>query len=117
MKHLQKGRTFGRKRGERAAFLNSLAEALIVRERIVTTEARAKEVRPYVETLITRGKSGTMAAHRVIVAKLGGRAKAAKKVVDELSPRYKERNGGYTRIIKVAKRSADGRQSAVIELV
>lgn len=117
MKHLHKGRTFGRKRDVRTAFVRSLAEALIVRERIVTTEARAKEIRPFVERLITRGKSGTVAARRGIAAELGGRAPLAKKIVDELAPRYKDRKGGYTRILKVAKRSSDGRQSAIIELV
>jgi large subunit ribosomal protein L17 len=117
MQHRAHGRTFGRKRDPRAAFVNSLAEALITREKILTTEARAKEVRPYVEKLVTRGKAGTVAARRVISAKLGGREKAAKKVVDVLAPRYKDRKGGYTRIVKVAKRSADGRRSAVIEFV
>ncbi len=97
--------------------MRSLAEALIFRERIVTTEARAKEIRPYVEALITRGKSGTLAARRAISATLGGRVKIAKKVVEVLSPRFKDRMGGYTRITKVVKRSSDGRKSAVIEFV
>lgn len=117
MQHSKKGRTFGRKRDVRKAFVRSLAEALITRERILTTEARAKEIRPFVESLITAGKSGTLAARRTIIKKLGGREKLGKKIIEVLSPRFKERRGGYTRITKVVKRSADGRQSAVIEFV
>lgn len=117
MKHHKSTRTFGRKRDQRVALVRSLAESLILQERILTTEARAKEVRPYVEKLITRGKAGTIAARRDILSKLGGRDVAMKKVVDELSPRFKERLGGYTRIIKVHKKTSDGRMSAVIEFV
>ncbi|MBI3573816.1 50S ribosomal protein L17 [Candidatus Kaiserbacteria bacterium] len=117
MRHSKKGRTFGRKRDVRMAFLCSIAEALISREKILTTEARAKEVRPFVESLITRGKSGTLAARRALIEKLGGREKVAKKVIEVLSPRFKDRSGGYTRITKVVKRSSDGRKSAVIEFV
>jgi large subunit ribosomal protein L17 len=95
----------------------SLAEALITREKILTTEARAKELRPYVESLITRGKSGSLSARRAIIGSLGGREKAARKVIDVLSPRFKEKHGGYTRITKVVKRTGDGRMSAVIEFI
>ena len=111
MEHSKKGRTFGRKRNVRRAFLRSLAEALILRERMLTTEARAKEIRPYVEALITKGKTGTLAARRAITATLGGREKVAKKVIEVLSPRFKDRKGGYTRITKVVKRSSDGRSN------
>lgn len=97
--------------------MNSLAEALITKERILTTETRAKAVRPYVESLITKGKHLSLASRRGILSDLGGRAKAAKKVVEVLAPRFKDRKGGYTRITKVARRSSDGRQSAVIEFV
>jgi len=117
MRHSKKGRTFGRKRGVRKAFLASLAEALISRGKILTTEARAKELRPFVEGLITRGKSGTVAARRTIISMLGGRERSAKKVVEVLAPRFKERRGGYTRITKVAKRAGDGRTHAVIEFI
>ncbi|MBV9349597.1 MAG: 50S ribosomal protein L17 [Patescibacteria group bacterium] len=117
MQHSRKGRTFGRKRDVRVAFMRSLAEALILRERMLTTEARAKELRPFIESLITKGKSGTPAARRSISAALGGRQNITKKVVDTLSPRFKDRSGGYTRITKVVKRASDGRKSAVIEFV
>ncbi|MES2014447.1 MAG: 50S ribosomal protein L17 [Patescibacteria group bacterium] len=117
MNHGKSGRTFGRKRDVRKAFVNSLAEALILRERIVTTEARAKEIRPYVESMITKAKSGTVATRRNLTATLSGREKVAKKLIEVLGPRFKERKGGYTRITKVVKKSSDGRKSALIEFV
>lgn len=117
MQHRKKGRTFGRKQGVRKAFVNSLAEALILREKILTTEARAKEIRPYVETMITKAKSGTIATRKNLISKLGGREKVAKKLVEVLAPRFKDRKGGYTRITKVVKKSSDGRKHAIIELV
>lgn len=117
MNHRKKGRTFGRKRGVRKAFVNSLAEALILREKIITTEARAREIRPYVETMITKSKSGTIATRKNLIAKLQGRERVAKKLMEVLGPRFKDRKGGYTRITKVVKRSSDGRKHAIIELV
>lgn len=117
MQHHKKNRTLGRKRDQRVALVRSLAESLILQEKILTTEARAKEVRPFVEKLITRGKAGTLAARRDILSKLGGRDVAMQKVVDELAPRFKERKGGYTRITKVHRKTSDGRASAVIEFV
>lgn len=117
MQHRKRGRTFGRKQGVRKAFVNSLAEALILREKILTTEARAKEIRPYVETMITKAKSGTIATRKNLISKLGGREKVAKKLVEVLAPRFKDRKGGYTRITKVVKKSSDGRKHAIIELV
>jgi len=74
-------------------------------------------LRPFVEGLITKGKAGTVAARRALAEKLGGREKVAKKIVDVLSPRFKDRAGGYTRITKVVKRASDGRKSAVIEFI
>jgi len=117
MKHHKAHRTFGRSRDQRVALVRSLAENLILRGKILTTEARAKEIRPFVEKIITRGKTGTLAARRDILSKLGGREEAMMKVVDELSPRFKERAGGYTRITKVHRKTSDGRSSAVIEFV
>lgn len=117
MRHHNSNRKFGRARDQRKAFLRSLAEALILREKILTTEARAKEVRPFVEKLITRAKSGTVAARRELASQLGGRAAVVKKLVDTLGPRFKDRKGGYTRITKVVRKVSDGRASAVIELI
>jgi large subunit ribosomal protein L17 len=94
--------------------LRGLAENLIIHERIITTEARAKELRPFVEKLISKGMAGTLAARREIIARLGPRAV---KKAEALSKRFKARAGGYTRITKLAKRSGDGRSSALIEFV
>ncbi len=117
MRHLKKGRTFGRTRDVRRAFVASLAEALILKERILTTEARAKEIRPLVESMITKAKKGGLAARRNAIVALGGRERAAKKLIEVLGPRFKERKGGYIRITKVVKRASDGRKSAVIEFI
>ena len=117
MRHSKVGRKFGRKKDVRNALTASLVEALVKREKILTTEARAKEIRPMVEALVTKAKSGTLASRRGIVSALGGRTATAKKLVETIAPRYKDRTGGYLRITKVVKRSSDGRQSAVIEFV
>lgn len=117
MRHHNANRKFHRERGVRRAFVRSLIEALVLKEKILTTEARAKEIRGMVEKMITRAKSGTVAARRTLSSSLGGRAPVVRKLVDTLGPRFKDRNGGYTRITKVVKKSSDGRSSAVIEFV
>ena len=101
----------------RRAFVSSLAEALILREKILTTEARAKELRPVVEGYVTKARSGSAATRRDLASRLGGRMTVVKKLVEVLGPRYKERAGGYLRITKVVKRASDGRKSAVIEFI
>ena len=117
MRHHNNIRKFGRVKNQREAFINSLAEALIVREKITTTEARAKELRPFVEKLVTKAKLGTLAARRGLISTLNGRERIAKKLVDVIAPRFKGRAGGYLRITKITSRSADGRKKAVIEFV
>lgn len=117
MHHHKTVRKFGRKRDQRKALVSSLAEALILKERILTTEARAKEIRGFVERLITAGKKPTLATRRGIIAKLAGRERLAKKIIDTLSPRYKDRTGGYTRVTKVFQKSSDARKYALIEFV
>ena len=101
----------------RKAFVASLVEALVKKEKILTTEARAKELRPVVEKMVTAAKSGTLAVRRNLISSLGGRRITAKKLIEVIAPRYKDRKGGYIRITKVVKRSSDGRQSAVIEFI
>ncbi|PIR86642.1 MAG: 50S ribosomal protein L17 [Candidatus Harrisonbacteria bacterium CG10_big_fil_rev_8_21_14_0_10_49_15] len=109
-------RKFGRKKGQRVAFRKSLAANLITRERMTTTVARAKEIRPVVERYVTLAKKGDLAKLRILMAKLP--TKAAYKVFHEIAPRYKERPGGYLRITKTAKtRKRDGAETAVIEFV
>lgn len=95
--------------------MKSLAYALARDGKIKTTEAKAKELRPYMEKLVTLGKIGTPASRRLLEARVG--KPAAKKIVSELSPRYKERAGGYIRITKMVRRASDGAPQAIIEFV
>lgn len=115
MRHHNANRKFGLKRGQRVALLRSLATALILKERITTTEAKAKELRPYVEKLVTKGKAQTVTSRRLIATKVG--TDATKKVVDIISPKYKTRDGGYTRIMRLPRRVSDGSNMAIIEFV
>lgn len=119
MRHHNKNRKFGRERNQRRALLRSLAIALLEKEQIQTTEAKAKEVRPYVEKLITKGKRADLATRRLLNSKLGsGGDKVSAKIISELSPRYKDRNGGYLRIVKSGRRNgSDGANMAIIEFV
>ncbi|MBU0722826.1 50S ribosomal protein L17 [Patescibacteria group bacterium] len=116
MRHHVKNRKFGRKTDERKALKKSLAYALIKNEKIKTTEAKAKELRPFIEKLITKGRKNTLASRRIIASRLGDEG-CAKKLCDEIALRYKERNGGYTRIIKLPARASDASKMAVIEFV
>lgn len=116
MRHLSTGRKFGRKRGQRRAFLNGLAANLITRRKIETTEARAKEIRRLVERCITHGKKQSIAGLRLLLAILP--KSAAYAVYHDLAPKYQDRKGGYTKITKLAKpRRHDAARMAVIEFV
>lgn len=119
MKHHKAIRKFGRDQAGRVALLRSLALALITHEHVKTTEARAKELRPFIETLVTRGRNATLASRRIIISRLGGTTgeEGAKKIIDEIAPRYVERPGGYTRILKLPRRAGDRSKMAVIEFV
>lgn len=108
-------RKFGRKTDQRKAFLKSLANNLILRERIITTEARAKEVRPLVEKLVTKGAKDDFVTARYLVARLS--KAAAVKVRKDLGKRYAERKGGYLRIIKIFSKRHDGAKEAIIEFI
>lgn len=116
MRHHNTNRKFGRTRDQRKALLKSLALSLIMNEKITTTEAKAKEIRPYVEKLVTKGKSQGLFARRLLIARLGNK-EGGKKIIDDISPRYKERAGGYTRITKLPRRRTDASPMAVIEFV
>ena len=116
MKHLKKNRSFGLITGQRRAFLRILVHNLIMAERIQTTEARAKEIKPRVEKLVTLAKKGELSATRTLLSRVP--KDAAYKLVHDLGPRYKERGGGYLRIRKTAKlRKRDGATQSVIEFV
>jgi large subunit ribosomal protein L17 len=115
MRHHNANRKLGRETGQRGALLKSLARSLVIRGTMVTTEARAKEVRPMVEKLVTRGKNPTLANHRLIVSALGDEP-AAKKLIKKAED-YKERAGGYLRIVKMGPRKGDAAAMVMIEFV
>ncbi len=115
MKKRKKGRKFSRKRDQRKALLKLLARAVFLHGRIKTTEARAKEVSKFVEKCITRGRKGDLSSRRILLRYFS--KDVTKKIVDEIAPRYKDRPGGYTRIVKLGRRISDGAKMAIIELV
>ena len=112
MRHHVKGRNFGRKTDQRRALLKSLIRSLIIHERIATTEAKAKEIRPMVEKLVTRARTDTVANRRLVASRVGD-AEAVKKLFTAIAPRYTGVAGGYVRIVKRAPK-ADGRRTAYI---
>lgn len=116
MNHLSKGRKFHRKTGQRTALMKTLANNLILEERITTTEAKAKELKPEVEKLVTLAKNQDTASLRLLIARLP--KKAAEKIFYEVAPKYKARRGGYLRVVKAASaRMRDGSAMATIEFV
>lgn len=115
MRHRKKGRKFGRTRNQRRALLRNLASDLVMRERIATEEAKAKELRPLVEKMVTIAKRGALSSRRVLASRLS-RA-AAEKLVKTTAPYYGERHGGYTRIIKLGPRKSDSSRRAIIEFI
>jgi len=115
MRKRKKGRRLSRKRDQKRALLKSLASALILKEKIKTTEAKAKEVSPLVEKQISRAKIGNLASRRLLANFFS--PPIVKKLVEEIGPRYKDRPGGYTRIIKLGPRKSDGARMTIIELV
>ena len=116
MRHRVAGRRLSRPTGHRIALYRNLVSDLLRYEKIVTTEAKAREARPLAEKMITWGKQGTLHARRQALAFLGDRD-VVDKVFAEIGPRYAERSGGYTRIIKLGQRLGDGASMAQLELV
>ena len=116
MRHGHSGRKLQRKSGHRAALLRNLAASLIKHEQILTTTPKAKELRPYVEKLITLAKRGGLSNRRLAMSRIGDEAQL-KKLFEVLAERYAGRDGGYTRVIKAGIRASDAAPMAVIELV
>ena len=110
-------RKLGRDNKHRRSMLATLTKQLIENEIIVTTETRAKEVRKTFDKMVTYGKKGTLVSRRLALAFLHNDSKAVDKVFNELAPRYKDRNGGYTRIIKKSERKGDSALEVILELV
>ena len=116
MRHGNKGRKLNRTASHRKAMFANMAASLIEHEQIVTTLPKAKELRSIVDKLITLGKRGDLHARRLAIAQIRD-VEQAKKLVEVLGPRYKDRNGGYTRVLKAGFRYGDNAPLAVIELV
>ena len=116
MRHRVAGRKLQRTSAHRAAMFRNMAAALIKHEQITTTTAKAKELRPYVEKLVTLAKKGGLSNRRLAHARLLDDAQLV-KLFDVLAPRYASRNGGYTRIIKAGLRPSDAAPIAIIEFV
>jgi len=108
-------RKFGRETIQRKALLKALATALIENEKIKTTQAKAKTLSSFTDRLVTRAKRGDVASRRLLLTKVG--SKAVNKLMSEIGPRFKERDGGYTRVIKLGQRQSDGSPMAKIEFV
>ncbi|MBI3769359.1 MAG: 50S ribosomal protein L17 [Deltaproteobacteria bacterium] len=115
MRHLNAGRKLSRSSSHRRALLRNLVTALIERESIRTTDAKAKELRRFAERMITLGKDGSLAARRRALSFIQSR-NAVKRLFDDIAPRFKERAGGYTRIIKIGIRHGDAAPLSVIQL-
>jgi large subunit ribosomal protein L17 len=116
MRHRVAGRKLQRTSAHRTALFRNMAAALIKHEQITTTLAKAKELRPYVEKLVTLAKKGGLSNRRLAHARLLDDAQLA-KLFDTIAPRYADRNGGYTRVIKAGIRASDAAAMAVIEFV
>lgn len=117
MKKHDRNRKFGRTEGARRALLRSLARSLVLHEGITTTEARAKELRPYIERIVTHCRNDSVANRRLVNARLGDSPETTKKLFAEIGPRYKERAGGYTRVVRIGRRPGDASMKARIAFV
>ena len=116
MRHLKQGRKLGRTTAHRRALLRNLATALLEHERITTTEPKAKELRRVADKLVTLGKRGDLHARRQALQVVRSNA-IVRKLFDDIAPRFAERKGGYTRILRLGYRPGDAAAMAVIELV
>lgn len=116
MRHRVKGKKLDRKKEPREAMLKNLASSIIIYEKVKTTEAKAKAVKPMLEKIITISLNGDLASRRRLIALLP-QPMAVKKAMEILGPRYKDRRGGYLRIVKLGKRQGDGADIAQIGLV
>tara|TARA_B100002052_G_scaffold101848_1_gene94000 strand:- start:1330 stop:1752 length:423 start_codon:yes stop_codon:yes gene_type:complete len=119
MRHLVKGRKLNRTSSHRSALMSNLSISLIKHKRIITTEPKAKELRRFIERLITYAKKDNLHGRRLIMSKIKGSLKkeVANTLIHDIAPNYSDRNGGYTRIIKLANRKNDDASMSIIEFV
>jgi len=119
MRHLVKGRKLNRTSSHRASLMSNLSISLVKHKRIITTEQKAKELRRFIERLITYAKKDSVHGRRLIMSKIKGNSKkeVSNMIIHEIAPNYSNRNGGYTRIIKLANRKNDNASMSIIEFV
>lgn len=117
MRHHNNIRKFGRSASQRHALLKGLVLSLIAHGKIETTEAKAKELRPFVEKMITKANVGTLSSKRIVNSRLYNLTAEANKFINDIAPKYKNRTGGYTRITKLPRREGDASKMAVIEFI
>lgn len=117
MRHSVKGRNFNRPTNQRSALMRSLARSLIIHEGISTTEAKAKELRPFIEKLISSARVDSVANRRLVSSRLGNDDEIVKKIFTDIAPRYATRPGGYTRVVKRAPNAINARDNAYIAFV
>ena len=119
MRHYKRGRKLNRTASHRSALLSNLASAFVINKQIITTQPKAKELRGFAERLITYAKKDSLHGRRLILKKIKGRnsKKIADILIHDLAPNYKDRNGGYTRIIKLDNRKNDNAKMCIIEFV
>ncbi len=117
MMHHKSFRKFGREKNQRKAFIKGLASSLIIHGKIQTTIARAKELRPYIEKIVTQSKVDSVANRRNVGAKFYNHEDEVKRLFTEIAPKYVGVNGGYTRIIRLSRRLGDGAEMAIIEFI
>ncbi len=117
MRHHNTKRKFGRVKNQRNALMKGLVLSFVKHGQMKTTEAKAKELRPYIEKLITKANLGTLASKRLVMSRLYGSSAETKKLINDIAPKYKDRKGGYTRITKLPQRAGDASKMAIIEFV
>lgn len=117
MRHGHVARKLNKRASHRKAMMRNMAASLLKHEQIMTTLPKAKELRPYVEHIITLGKRESLHARRLVLTQIGGDTSVAAKLFETLGPRYRNRRGGYTRVLKAGFRYSDAAPMAVIELV
>ena len=117
MKHQVRTRKLGRVKKQRDALLRDLALSLLEYEQIQTTHAKAKELRPMFEKMITKAKVDNLSNRRLLLGRLANNKKLVKKLFEDVAPRFKDRKGGYTRIVKLPPRVSDASPQAIIQLV
>ena len=110
----QKGRKFSRERAQRKGLMKSLTRELFVHGKIKTTEAKAKESLSFVDKTITRAKKGDLHSYRILLKSF--EKELVKRIIEEIAPKYKERKGGYSRVVKLGQRNSDGAKMAFLEL-